>query len=384
MNGKPFAGLESLPGLILAGCVLGLLLGLGSSTMMGQWRRNVAAREVAHFWAATSLQQAQQRLPRALQALRNSEAASALPRQGAAHLARLEALASVLALNREPGAVGPVQLFAELSQAVDQGDAVAEERAWQRLVSLQPAYPLGRVTETGWHSEPQEVMPGWQLLGYDLGGGQVLHPWAELQITLYWERDRSVAAGATQVNGWRLIWARHRVYQMGPVNNLVRNGSFENTRDLNDLLPLGIDHMGHDGNRPGEPALVYVQREGATSVVAHLDNRWRGANGYRTEELEVHPDLRYLQAAWVRTEGSPRACLGNGWSPHVVIGTNWYTWQWCGQSESWAHVASVIEPLPGANRVTLWLDNYHHGDGQVYYDDVLFIELDLTPLTEVP
>jgi len=382
MNGKPFADLKFLPNLILAGCVLGLLLSLGPSTMMGQWQRNVAAREVAHFWASTSREQAQHRLPRALLALRNSEAASALPNYGASQLTRLEALDSVLALDSESETMRPVQLFAELSQAAGQRDTVAEEQALGRLASLQPAYPLGRVTKTGWQPEPQEVMPGWQLLGYDLDGAPVLHPWTELQIALYWERNRSVAAGAIQVNNWRFMSAGHRVYQIGPVTNLLQNGSFEDTRYLSDPLPLGIEYMEYVPNRPGDSSLVYAQRGAATTAVAYLDNRWRNGSGYRTELLNIHPDRRYLQAAWVRTEGSSTACLANGWEPHETVGTEWYAYQWCGQGGTWAHVAAVIEPFPGASQVRLWLDN--RGGGQVYFDDVLFIELDLTPLTEVP
>jgi glycosyltransferase involved in cell wall biosynthesis len=116
-------------------------------------------------------------------------------------------------------------------------------------------------------------------------------------------------------------------------------------------------------------------------VVAYLDNDYRDASVWYSEPIPVQEDAIYLHADWVRTEGDSRFCLGRGW--HPLSQEDFYNYLACGQAPTWTHYAGLTRPLPGATETRLWLVALGQG-GRVYFDDVLFVQLDLAPLRHVP
>jgi hypothetical protein len=116
--------------------------------------------------------------------------------------------------------------------------------------------------------------------------------------------------------------------------------------------------------------MSFITRHGRQTVVAMLDNTWRSASAYYSEDIPVKQDKVYLQATWIHS--SSTYCLGRGWYP--LKREDFYNYLRCGTADQWLHVAGVTRPLPGAEYVRLWLMNLS-GGSVAYFDDALFIEL---------
>lgn len=245
-----------------------------------------------------------------------------------------------------------------------------------------PRYRLDPSTQVETPNVLTATSHGWQLLGYDLPEALFLGLWDETVVVLYWEHEgAALSPGEARVGDWHLVWAGNRACQIGRVKNLAPNGGFERTLDLLDTRPVGWPTQQYVPNRTGERALLLDQRNGVPTVVAFKDNSYREASAWYSEMIPVQEDAIYLYAGWVRTEGPSGFRLGVGW--HDLERKDFYNYLAWGQTTTWTHYADLVRPLPGATAARLWLVALGEG-GRVYFDDILFIRLDMTPLRQVP
>ena len=267
----------------------------------------------------------------------------------------------------------------EMERVGSKGSAKARLLA-DEVARLQPTYTLRDNSESAQSTILREVMPGWHLLGYDLPGAPFLGPADEVDIVLYWERDEvAMTPGMAKMGNWRLVWTGNRVYQTGRVTNLASNGGFERTLDLQDAKPVGWPSQEFTSNDPGDLALHLDRRNGVPTVVAFLDHTDRQASGWRSKSIPVQSNAIYLHAGWVRTEGASSFGLACGWYGIGQENFQYSTWA-IGKASHWTHYAGLTRPpLLTAVRASLWLQSRNQG-GRVYFDDVLFVSLDLAPL----
>ena len=92
--------------------------------------------------------------------------------------------------------------------------------------------------------------------------------------------------------------------------------------------------------------------------------------------MPINPNGLYLQAGWIKSkEGN--GFLGRRWTGDIVNDVSHYNYVVGGVSpENWQHYAGLTRPLAGADHCQIWLLNYQ-ATGQVYFDDVLFVEIGL-------
>ncbi|MDA2936675.1 hypothetical protein MYX75_00210 [Acidobacteria bacterium AH-259-A15] len=289
----------------------------------------------------------------------------------ASRRARFEALAAGAELSTVPV---PIQLYERLQLARKKGDVTEVKAIEGELSDLHPLRQL---------NAPATILTlsGWDLLGFDLSSGPCLRLRDELDIILYWERDVFAAMpGEAMVKDWKLIWAGNRVFQIGKVRNLVSNGGFEWTVDLRDRRPPGWPYEMMEPNRPNDLPLQVAERNGLPTVVLHLDNRYRKKSAWHSLEFPVEEDRLYLQAASVRTSGRSEFCIGQGW--YHLQRKDFYKYLVCGQALEWTHYGGLVRPLPGAEVARFQLLNL--GPGEAWFDDALFVPIELGPLSLVP
>jgi hypothetical protein len=151
--------------------------------------------------------------------------------------------------------------------------------------------------------------------------------------------------------------------------SLVPNGSFE----------IGTAAVGfpHEAYRAGAEThqLVPDTRNGRLTTVAMLANtdKW-DQTGYLSDPLYVETGHLYLQAGWIRGEAG-NAYFGQRWTT-VADGRTSRTYVVHSVSPGeWTHYAALAIPPEGAGQTQVWLSN-HRTEGKVFFDNVIFVEVD--------
>lgn len=235
-----------------------------------------------------------------------------------------------------------------------QADDAAQADFWEReLAELDPEHAVG-----------QSVGEGWYLVGYDLGE-QALQDSLEVEISWYWVPESPYETSAP---GW--YRAGDRWVQVTTVRNLAFNGGFERGKAGGTDLPAGW-YVTKD-TVAELPARTLAERDGEITQVASL--RGPGIVALCSEGNPSRPNATYLHSAWVRSDGATPADVGCVWN---AAGMNAWTYivQQV-QSEEWTYfagIASYPEEATGCRPCV-----YKRGEGgEVQFDDVLLIELEL-------
>lgn len=228
-----------------------------------------------------------------------------------------------------------------------------------RLGMLAPEYEVN-----------QEVRPGLMLLGYDLDERQ-LEADIPVSITLYWQLagltgERSLSL--TEYSGWQIYQYSSRIYQAGRVDNLVRNGGFEQALWSGVGIPNGFRPK-YVPQPEDAVAQVLDYRGDGPSMVARIGP---ASAGLETHRIPIQPDAWYLQAAWVKTEGGAGLHFGRWWE-RPTKGEPTYNYAVrSGELPQWTYVSEVITSPSDSVRSEVWLLNF---GGLGYFDDVFFIRL---------
>jgi hypothetical protein len=206
----------------------------------------------------------------------------------------------------------------------------------------------------------QEIR-GWTLVGYQVDESRLAR--SELvDLKLYWRVP--VGVKPIKTGDFYHQAGNQWVQVVRPVQNLVVDGGFEGG-EASSFLSYDI----YDA-APETRQFVSDMREGQLTIVANLRNTQESQRtSFVSAPIEVRPDCLYLQTGWLRSEAG-RGYLGREWLPgkqydYVVGGVT---------SNVWTHHAQVVQPPTGTTEARIWLLNFD-SEGQVYFDDVVFVEL---------
>ena len=252
-----------------------------------------------------------------------------------------------------------VDAIARLERLYRQSDEMTKaEELIDRLASLEPEYRVG-----------EKVSDDWVLLGYDLDE-EALEAGPSMDVALYW-----LPSEQTEIEqpGW--YRAGERWIHVTNIRNLVPNGGFEHDEIRGKRLPTGwpidIYRSPIDTHE-----LMIDQRDGEETTVARLSSSEEHPNtGFSTRDISVKPDGLYLQAGWMRSEEGGRGCLGRAW--YVDGKKDSHNYVAAGMEvDSWSHFAGIAIPPEGGRGCRVSLLNYK-SQGRVYFDDILFFELEI-------
>jgi hypothetical protein len=148
------------------------------------------------------------------------------------------------------------------------------------------------------------------------------------------------------------------------VRNLVANGGFERGNGFADF-PYDLYKA------PAETRqLVTETRDGQATQVAVLKNTAQATrSSLVSAPIAVNPKRLYLQAGWLRTDQGGEGYLGQAWLPKGE-----YDYFVKSDSPNWSHYRQIVRPPAGATEVQVGAAN-HSPSGQVYCDDLIFVEL---------
>jgi hypothetical protein len=206
-----------------------------------------------------------------------------------------------------------------------------------------------------------QLIGKWTLLGYKVDESQLARG-ESVDLTLYWLSPPDVEP--TPEDGFYRDAGNRWVQVIHQVQNLILDGGFE-SGDAISSFPYDI----YDA-APETRQFTLDTRDGQPTVVATLNNSQDATrSSFASVPIGVRPDRLYLQAGWLRSEAG-RGYLGREWLPGGQ-----YDYAVCeANPTTWTHYAQVVQPPAGATQAQVWLLNYE-SEGQVYFDDVVFVEL---------
>jgi tetratricopeptide (TPR) repeat protein len=251
-----------------------------------------------------------------------------------------------------------VDAIARLERWYRQSDEMTKaEELKDGLASLEPEYRVG-----------EKVSEDWVLLGYDLDE-EALEAGTSIEMALYW-----LPSAQVRIDGPDWYRAGERWIQVTTATNLAPNGGFEYDEIRGKRLPTGWPFCVY-GAPVENHELVIEQRNGKETTAARLRNSDEHLKtSFCTADVPVEPRAVYLQAGWIRSENGGRGYLSCAWS---VGRKRAYTYVATGVGDdSWTHYAGIARPLQGAGSCRLCLIN-RKSPGEVSFDDILFVELDL-------
>ena len=238
------------------------------------------------------------------------------------------------------------------------GEMTKAEELKDRLASLEPEYSVG-----------EKVSDDWVLLGYDLDE-EALEAGTSIEIALYW-----LPSAEVRIDGPDWYRAGERWIHVTNIRNLVPNGGFEQDEIRGKKLPAGWQ-IGPYRSPIDTHELMIDQRDGKETTVARLSNSEEHPNtSFSARDISVKPDGLYLQAGWMRSEEGGRGYLGHRWYVGGKKDSHDYVAEGM-EVDSWSHFAGMAIPPDGGSGCRVWLLN-RKSQGQVYFDDILFFELEI-------
>jgi hypothetical protein len=217
----------------------------------------------------------------------------------------------------------------------------------------------------------QTLENGWTFWGYR-GDEQRLIRGETFPLWLYWKGPFGEVAGDTS-EGWYSLGENLWVQVLEKADNLVFNGGFE--LGMTKGVVSGFIHNADGGGELGLHQLSLANRAGHLTTVASLDNTdVYSVTSFTTPSISVDEESLYLQTGWILSQGG-NAYLGGVWTGNIPKDVGYYTYTAAGiQTEKWQHYAGIVQPLPGANQVQVWLLNYLT-TGRASFDDIVFVKV---------
>jgi len=228
-----------------------------------------------------------------------------------------------------------------------------------QISSRHPEYPA---------REGEGVSQEWVVLleGYDLQE-KALEWSVPVPLCLWWSGDVYVIGdNVHQV-------ANDKWIQCVRVPNLVSNGGFELDGGTGPMFPSGyVRDVYVDTPLTAHGVSFDPLGERTGKVVWLANDASRLSTGLASGAIAVSSEGRiYLQGAWVRSAGGRGRIgyrpLGGTRTQHAFNNI---------KSDRWRYYSRLIGPEADAAGVELRLSNYRASDSVVYFDDVLFVELE--------
>jgi hypothetical protein len=247
----------------------------------------------------------------------------------------------------------------ELSDRMGMLSTAEELSAFLR--DLAPQYPAG-----------VGVSDGMVLLGYDVPDLAFLFD-SPCLIVLHWsipeglDGDRLPEAAA----GWQSYRLGDRLFQVGQVENLVRNGGFEIAPGG---WPVGFRRQYTRTDQLSPYRLVSARREGVTTRVLCLENgKEISRSGLATPAIRVDPQRMYLATAWMNADqASTSGALLYETSDSGYTNAQVHPLGDLLLEEPWVLRGDVVSLQQ--SYVRFWMSNFDSA-GKVCFDNLLLIPL---------
>ena len=239
--------------------------------------------------------------------------------------------------------------------------------------ALQTAYAVDRsggasvlantvvTPEAGTSAQSGGATGEWRLARYEVDEDRLARDEAA-DLRLYWMPLPGVEPVPSrdfyrQANG---EW----VQVIRQVRSLVPNGGFEQEDGLsgypNDLYKAPADTRG---------VVADTRNDQATKVAVLKNGGQAGQTSLVSAPVAVNPKRLYLQAGWLRSDQGGEGYLGRVWLPKGA-----YDYFVKSDSPTWFHYQQIVQPPADATKIQIGAANIAP-QGQVYYDDLIFVEL---------
>ncbi|NOX62610.1 MAG: hypothetical protein GXP42_11800 [Chloroflexi bacterium] len=247
------------------------------------------------------------------------------------------------------------------------GDRVLAEQA---LTEADAMTPPGALVQ-------DEICPGWRLNGVYVDNQDIQFD-APVNIILVWERiepDNALQMKTPLTINQRTIAWKSRLYQIERVQNLLRDGGFNQVVSLGPGLPPGFKALFRnqtlaDIEFVSDPALP------ERGVFLHLQSQGGHSVGIGSESFTIPTPVdqqAYLVGVTYRSAQDARPRIGLYWQfPNATkVEENETDYPVRYPAEQWRRVTYLTIPPPGSERVTYWAMETNH---QAFLDiDDLFL-----------
>jgi tetratricopeptide (TPR) repeat protein len=211
-----------------------------------------------------------------------------------------------------------------------------------------------------------QTLHGWLFQGYDVDETRLIRG-EPVWLYLHWLAPAEAQAIPEDDNFYQL--GQHWV-QMVEVQNIILDGGFEMSQ-----TPLGFPRDIYRSDPAGRQ-LTTDSRNGQKTTVALLSNTSEfSRTSLATEWFQVNQDKFYLQAGWIRSE-SERSFMGQRWLGDIEASARYSYVADLTTPITWTHYAEIITPPRGATQSEFRLLNESTIEGQVYFDNLIFVEID--------
>jgi len=259
------------------------------------------------------------------------------------------------------GAIAPVLLISGVVSHYTTVKAVQTAYDADRSAGASGLANTVATPEAGTSTQSGGATGEWRLVRYEVDEEQLARD-APADLKLYWMPLPGVepvpsADFYRQADG---EW----VQVIRQVRSLVPNAGFEQGDGLsgypNDLYKAPADTR---------EVVADTRNNQATKVAVLKNGGQTGQTSLVSAPIAVNPKRLYLQAGWLRSDQGGEGYLGRVWLPK---GT--YEYFVKSDSPTWFHYKQIVRPPADATKIQVGAANIA-SQGQVYYDDLIFVEL---------
>lgn len=164
--------------------------------------------------------------------------------------------------------------------------------------------------------------------------------------------------------------------------NLIPNAGFEWTDAFDQDYPYGHERTIHTYDNLAHRFLTSTERGGAMTNVAGIRAKSPGNEAsFVPAPIAVKPDVYYLQAGWVKSEGD-RGQIGVWWRGSNIIDRLNHNFWGVGEQREGKTLARVIQAPSNASYVDAFIGYQQDPDPDYYFDDMLFMSLPESPCVQ--
>ena len=254
------------------------------------------------------------------------------------------------------GAIAPVLLISGLVSHYTTVKAVQDAYDAGRLAPV-----AGSADAVGGSEAGGNETGGWRLVHYDVDEDRLAQD-QPVDLKLYWTPPSGVEPIASadfyrQENGeWVQVIRQAR--------NLAPNGGFEQGDGFS-----GFPNDLYKAPPETREVVADTRNNQATKVVVLKNGPQAPKTSLVSALIAVSPKRLYLQAGWLRSDHGGVGYLGRVWLPKGA-----YDYFVKSDSQSWSHYIQIIQSPTDATQVQIGAANLA-SSGQVYYDNLVFVEL---------
>jgi tetratricopeptide (TPR) repeat protein len=219
-----------------------------------------------------------------------------------------------------------------------------------------------------------------KLIGFDVlteGFGSDSN---SLPVIIYWDiPNPTLKSSIWKNNDWSYIQIGNRLYQIGEIQNLLPNGSFERDISTIAVLPFGYQNIRYSVNQDyhilsNHHRLDLVAREGEISQVVVIVNPEEKLNGITTKErVKILAGKHYILTGLMKVSESGKGSLGGVWRTEASEDISYWYIARNVIHKTWTRVSGIMTAPEAAEIFTLLALNT--GQGEIFIDNLLLFQV---------